>query len=213
MNCKYCGQPIADGLKFCTNCGAAVEEPIKPVFTSAPVNTPYRLPEATARPGGATVYFWVSKVCIVAAFLSMLFPFISMISNERLSAYADGTIFKMSGREMIFGIDSGKFVNSLKSTTIQLAAGALLIALFLPKMSEYLLGISATLLILSVRSVDRSYTFDKKPVSEWKGIIEMRVYPAFYIMICFVIAAAMLAVIDRYKRRPKPEVITPGGAI
>ncbi len=213
MNCKYCGQPLDDDLKFCTCCGASVDEPIKNIPEPTPANTFRPLPETVVERKGATVYFWASKVLIIAAFLTMLFPFISMIANEKMSAHPDGTIFKMSGREMVFGIDSGHYVNSLKSTTMQIAAVLLLVALFLPKKSEYLLGITAALLISIKRNLADSYTFDKKKISEWKGFIEMKAHPAFSVMICFVLAAAILAIIDYYKRRPKPEVIVPGGAI
>jgi len=213
MNCKYCGQPLADDLKFCTCCGASIDEPIKTIPAPVPRNTFRPLPETAEQPQGATIYFWVSKALIIAAFITMLFPFISMITHEKISAYPDGTIFKMSGREMVFGIDSGKYANSLKSTNMQITAVILLIALFLPKRSEILLGAATALLVSMQQNLDKHYVFDKKKISEWKGIIEMKAHPALYIMICFVLAATILTLIDSYKRRPKTEVITPGGAI
>lgn len=40
MICKNCGQEQADGIKFCANCGAAMEEPQEPVTVAEPVVEP-----------------------------------------------------------------------------------------------------------------------------------------------------------------------------
>lgn len=55
--CMYCGAQIADGLKFCTSCGAAlpVEAPLEQQIASASVQQPIQQP-GTFQPDAAQPY-------------------------------------------------------------------------------------------------------------------------------------------------------------
>ena len=55
--CMYCGAQIADGLKFCTSCGAAlpVEAPLEQAIVDATVQQPEQQP-GTFQPDAAQPY-------------------------------------------------------------------------------------------------------------------------------------------------------------
>ncbi|MBR4627327.1 MAG: zinc ribbon domain-containing protein [Ruminococcus sp.] len=221
MNCKYCGLPVEDGKKFCTNCGASVEDPIPQAAYSASSSipsAPATLPSALGKNGMAkqkTLYFWISKGLIVLAMAMFFLPFMNIIANEKIPYLGtDGELIEMSGEELVFGTDSKFASGSMKSGNVQLAGIFLLIALLLPKGSQYFSCGAAFFLIYYARNAAKSYTFNKKAIADWKGALELNIKPAVYAAIILAIAAAILTLIDESKRKKEyKDILLGGGAL
>lgn len=69
MYCKNCGKEIGEGMKFCSNCGAA-QGPASPTPSPSPSPAPARQPErGTKKKKGGFSKFLISGVAVAAAAL------------------------------------------------------------------------------------------------------------------------------------------------
>ena len=95
MECKICGAQLAEGAKFCPNCGAAVSEVQpevvvnEPVVAAAPVIEPVAAPAAPV-PGNSTpVLVWgiLGLAFACSFYLSILGIIFSAIAKGKASKY------------------------------------------------------------------------------------------------------------------------------
>ncbi len=214
MNCKFCGQPVEDGKKFCTSCGAPVDNPIPDIPASQNTSfpeIPQTVPASVGKNGVSkkkTVFFWASKAAVVAALILFFLPFISFDYHGNLRRGSTDELV-LTGKELIFGNEdsndgdsAGTAKDNLSSGTVMLAGIAALIALVLPKHGAYASGSAAYLLFRFSMNADKSYTFRDKPVRDWSNdILEMNVHAALYIAAALFTVSTVLAAIDYYQRR------------
>ena len=219
MNCKFCGQPLEEGKRFCSNCGAPIMDPAptspqpntqtnKTPF-SGPMSaapTPAALPKKNGISKEKTVFFWASKAAFVVALLLFLMPFmkISFSESSKLGQYAKPVV--MSGRELVLGMDDDNDAkehteNSLRNSRVMLAAILIGFSIFMTKGGAVTSAIGAAFLALYMKRAENSYSFMNKTIAEWDGLIVIKFQPALYAALIITITGAVLAGIDQSKRR------------
>lgn len=219
MNCKFCRQPLEEGKRFCTNCGAPIMDPAptspapstqttKPPFTgpysSSP--TPAAMPRKNGISKEKTILFWASKAAFIVALLMFLMPFMKISFNSESKLAKSSKPVTMTGKELVFGLDDDNDAkesskNDLKNFRVILAAILLVVSLAMTQGGYITSGISAGFLFFYMRSADRSYTLNGKTIKEWDGLLEINFQPALYAAIVITIVGAVLAGIDESKRR------------
>lgn len=226
MICKNCGHFVEDDKRFCTNCGEALNNTssagtqtsgdvsqntssaphpqFKPLTTLTPVSTPIRTKNGISKE--KTIMFWASKAAMILALVLFFLPFmkISFSEDSHLSAFAKP--IEMTGRELVFGIDDDNDANestsdSLRNGRVILAAIVLITAIVIPRGAGATAVCADVLLLLFVKNADKSYTFMKKTIRDWDGLIELKFQPALYAAIILIGVGCVLAFMDEAKRK------------
>lgn len=220
MNCKFCGQPLEEGKRFCTNCGSPIMDTApaspqpstqtnKPPF-SGPMSaspTPAAFPKKNGISKEKTVLFWASKALFIVALLLFFMPFIKIGHNESTMAGKDSKpLIVLTGKEMIVGIDddnSAKDKSKSDFQNIRIITAAILlgVSIFMTQGAGITSAISAGLLFFYMRGAENSYKYGNKTIKEWDGLLKIHFQPALYAVLILAIVGAVLAGIDQVKRR------------
>lgn len=227
MICKQCGQFNEDDKKFCTNCGTPLERAETAASTTTagasdtasaphpqfkplsgpltPVTTP-PLSSKNAISKEKTVMFWASKAALILALVMFFLPFMKISFSEESHMSAFAKPIEMTGRELVFGIDDDNDANestsnSLSNGRVILAAIILLTAIAVPRGAGAAAVASDILLLLFVKNADKSYTFMKKTIRDWDGLIDLNFQPAMYAAIILIAVGSVLAFMDESKRK------------
>lgn len=207
MNCKYCGQPLKDGARFCTSCGALNDAETTSASSS--------FPTASKSFGAAkklknnvsntkTPFFWLSKLLIVAALICFIMPFMEIKFGSKDFVISN---VEMTGRELVFGLDGDKTSgdtsskSNLNSEKIILAAVLAIAALVLNKQCAAVpSAISAIFILAFINGADGDYTFMNKKIKDWDDLITLEFKPGVYIVMVLLVVATALAAFDYVKR-------------
>ena len=153
-----------------------------------------------------TIMFWASKAAMILALVLFFLPFmeIPFTEDSHLSAFAKP--IEMTGRELVFGIDDDNDANestsdSLRNGRVILAAIVLITAIVIPRGAGATAVCADVLLLLFVKNADKSYTFMKKTIRDWDGLIELKFQPALYAAIILIGVGCVLAFMDEAKRK------------
>lgn len=209
MNCKYCGQPLKDGARFCTNCGALNDEESTFSASSSPFPTASKQFGAKKKlknnvSNTKTPFFWLSKLLIIAALICFIMPFMEI--KFGLKNY-DISKVEMTGRELVFGLDGDKTSgdtsskNNLNSEKIIFAAVLAVAAIVMNKSCAAVpSAISAIFVLAFINGADGDYTFMNKKIKDWDDLITLEFKPGIYIVMALLVVATALAAFDYIKR-------------
>lgn len=207
MNCKYCGQPLKDGARFCTSCGALNDAETSSASSSFPTasksfDAAKKLKTNVSKT--KTPFFWLSKLAIVAALICFIMPFMEIKFGSK--GYDIGNV-EMTGRELVFGIDGDKTSGDTSSNSklisekIILAAVLAVAAIVLNRRCAAIpAAISSIFILAFINGADGDYTFMGKKIKDWDDLVTLEFKPGVYIVLALMIIATVLAAIDYYKR-------------
>lgn len=209
MNCKYCGQPLKDGARFCTNCGALNDEEPTSSASSTPFPTVSRQFGAKKKlknnvSNTKTQFFWISKLLIIAALICFIMPFMEIKCGSKNFTISN---VEMTGRELVFGIDDDKTSgdtsskSNLNSEKIIFAAILAIAAIVMNKSCAAIpSAISAIFVLAFINGADGDYTFMNKKIKDWDDLITLEFKPGVYIVMALLAVATAFAAFDYIKR-------------
>lgn len=207
MNCKYCGQPLKDGARFCTSCGALNDAETSSSSSSLPTasksfDAAKKLKTNVSKT--KTPFFWLSKLAIVAALICFIMPFMEIKFGSKGFGISN---VKMTGRELVFGLDGDKTSgdtsskSNLNSEKIILAAVLAVAAIVLNRRCAAIpAAISSIFILAFINGADGDYTFMGKKIKDLDDLVTLEFKPGVYIVLALMIIATVLAAIDYYKR-------------
>lgn len=205
MDCKYCGQPLKDGARFCTSCGALNDADTTSASSSFP--TASKSFDATKKlknnvSNTKTLFYWISKYVILAALICFIMPFMEI---KFCSGYVHLYSIEMSGKELIFGVDDDKSSESsnsksnLNNEKIIFAVVLAIAALVMNNRNAAITSaVSAILVFAFINGADRDYTLKSDVFKDVDLIFEFK--PGVYIVMTLMLVAAALAAFDYYLR-------------
>ena len=223
MFCKFCGKELADGTKFCSECGNSLDSatPIQPVrqepaapqpFQQAaypPPSMGYQMPYLPPVKVGKTPAYWIGKAAVLFALFCFMMPFVRTsirIISDHGKSYT-GTYLMFDAPD---DVDS-RYIDRRDNTAYEVmttiaailwvAAILAVIALILP-VGTSIFSILSSLVLLAFAAGCRAVEEELQDSIYYSGI-HVRAQYGLYLAVALLITSVILMCMDSSIRRQK----------